>query len=84
MSQIEDPWNYETLFVKIDKVKFKRKVVPGDTLVFKLSLLGPVRRGMVNMKGEAYVRNQLVSEGELMAQIIKVRNEERVASEHSS
>jgi len=84
MSQIEDPWNYETLFVKIDKVKFKRKVVPGDTLVFKLTLLGPVRRGLVNMKGEAYVRNQLVSEGELMAQIIKVRNEERVKSEHSS
>lgn len=84
MSQIEDPWNYETLFVKIDKVKFKRKVVPGDTLVFKLSLLGPVRRGLVNMKGEAYVRNQLVAEGELMAQIIKVRNDERVKSEHSS
>ncbi|HAW21169.1 MAG TPA: UDP-3-O-[3-hydroxymyristoyl] N-acetylglucosamine deacetylase [Flavobacteriales bacterium] len=84
MSQIEDPWNYETLFVKIDKVKFKRKVVPGDTLVFKLSLLGPVRRGLVNMKGEAYVRNQLVSEGELMAQIIKVRNDERVASQHTS
>ena len=84
MSQIEDPWNYETLFVKIDKVKFKRKVVPGDTLVFKLSLLGPVRRGLVNMRGEAYVRNQLVSEGELMAQIIKVRNDERVASQHTS
>lgn len=84
MSQIEDPWNYETLFVKIDKVKFKRKVVPGDTLVFKLTLLGPVRRGLVNMKGEAYVRNQLVSEGELMAQIIKVRNDERVSSEHTS
>lgn len=84
MSQIEDPWNYEALFVKIDKVKFKRKVVPGDTLVFKLTLLGPIRRGLVNMRGEAYVRNQLVSEGELLAQIIKVRNEERVKSEHSS
>lgn len=84
MSQIEDPWNYETLFVKIDKVKFKRKVVPGDTLVFRLSLIAPVRRGLVNMKGEAYVRNQLVTEGELMAQIIKVRNDERVKSEHSS
>jgi len=84
MSQIEDPWNYETLFVKIDKVKFKRKVVPGDTLVFKLELLGPVRRGLVNMKGTAYVRNQVVSEGELMAQIIKVRNDERVVSQHTS
>lgn len=84
MSQIEDPWNYETLFVKIDKVKFKRKVVPGDTLVFRLSLLAPVRRGLVHMKGEAFVRNQLVTEGELMAQIIKVKNDERVKSEHSS
>lgn len=84
MSQIEDPWNYETLFVKIDKVKFKRKVVPGDTLVFKLELIAPVRRGMVTMKASAYVRNQVVAEGELMAQIIKVRNDERVKSEHSS
>ncbi|NQV53643.1 MAG: bifunctional UDP-3-O-[3-hydroxymyristoyl] N-acetylglucosamine deacetylase/3-hydroxyacyl-ACP dehydratase [Flavobacteriales bacterium] len=84
MSQIEDPWNYETLFVKIDKVKFKRKVVPGDTLVFKLELIAPLRRGMVAMKAVAYVRNQMVAEGELMAQIIKVRNDERVASEHSS
>jgi UDP-3-O-[3-hydroxymyristoyl] N-acetylglucosamine deacetylase/3-hydroxyacyl-[acyl-carrier-protein] dehydratase len=84
MSQIEDPWNYETLFVKIDKVKFKRKVVPGDSLVFKLDLIAPVRRGMVTMKASAYVRNQAVAEGELMAQIIKVRNDERVKSEHSS
>ena len=84
LSQIEDPWNYETLFVKIDKVKFKRKVVPGDTLIFKLELLGPVRRGLVNMRGTAYVRNHVVSEGELMAQIIKVRNDERVKSQHSS
>jgi len=84
MSQIDDPWNYETLFVKIDKVKFKRKVVPGDTLVFKLDLIAPVRRGMVAMKASAYVRNQQVAEGELMAQIIKVRNDERVKSEHSS
>jgi UDP-3-O-[3-hydroxymyristoyl] N-acetylglucosamine deacetylase / 3-hydroxyacyl-[acyl-carrier-protein] dehydratase len=84
MSQIDDPWNYETLFVKIDKVKFKRKVVPGDTLVFKLDLIAPVRRGMVAMKASAYVSNQQVAEGELMAQIIKVRNDERVKSEHSS
>jgi len=84
MSQIEDPWNYETLFVKIDKVKFKRKVVPGDTLVFSLHLIAPIRRGMVTMRAEAYVRNQIVAEGELMAQIIKVRNDERVKSEHSS
>jgi UDP-3-O-[3-hydroxymyristoyl] N-acetylglucosamine deacetylase/3-hydroxyacyl-[acyl-carrier-protein] dehydratase len=84
MSQIEDPWNYETLFVKIDKVKFKRKVVPGDTLVFKLELIAPIRRGMVTMRAAAFVRNQIVAEGELMAQIIKVRNDERVKSEHSS
>lgn len=84
LSSIEDPWNYETLFVKIDKVKFKRKVVPGDTVVFKLEIIAPPRRGLYTMKGEAYVRNQLVSEGELMAQIIKVRNDERVESKHSS
>jgi UDP-3-O-[3-hydroxymyristoyl] N-acetylglucosamine deacetylase / 3-hydroxyacyl-[acyl-carrier-protein] dehydratase len=84
LSGIEDPWNYETLFVKIDKVKFKRKVVPGDTLVFRLEITAPARRGLITMKGEAYVRNQLVSEGELMAQIIKVRNDERVESKHSS
>ncbi|MEX2597538.1 MAG: bifunctional UDP-3-O-[3-hydroxymyristoyl] N-acetylglucosamine deacetylase/3-hydroxyacyl-ACP dehydratase [Salibacteraceae bacterium] len=84
MSQIEDPWNYETLFVKIDKVKFKRKVVPGDTLVFKLELIAPIKRGLVSMRAAAYVRNQLVAEGELMAQIIKVRNDERVKSQHTS
>lgn len=84
LSGIDDPWNYETLFVKIDKVKFKRKVVPGDTLVFKLEIIAPARRGLITMKGEAYVRNQLVSEGELMAQIIKVRNDERVEGKHSS
>lgn len=84
LSSIEDPWNYETLFVKIDKVKFKRKVIPGDTIVFKLEIIAPPRRGLYTMKGEAYVRNQLVSEGELMAQIIKVRNDERAESKHSS
>jgi len=57
--------------VKIDKVKFKQKVVPGDTLVFVLELTAPVRRGLCIMKAEAYVRNKLVCEGELMAQIVK-------------
>ena len=57
--------------MKIDGVKFRGKVVPGDTLVFRLSLIEPVRRGLVKMKGEAYVGSKLVVEAELMAQIAK-------------
>ena len=71
LSTVEDPENYLTYFLKIDKVKFKKKVVPGDTLVFRLDLLGPIRRGIVNMEAKAYVDGQVVAEGELMAQIVK-------------
>ncbi|MDR0970833.1 MAG: bifunctional UDP-3-O-[3-hydroxymyristoyl] N-acetylglucosamine deacetylase/3-hydroxyacyl-ACP dehydratase [Bacteroidales bacterium] len=67
-----DPENYTTYFLKIDGVKFRGKVVPGDTLIFRLFLTEPVRRGLVKMKGEAYVGNKLVMEAELMAQISKV------------
>jgi UDP-3-O-[3-hydroxymyristoyl] N-acetylglucosamine deacetylase/3-hydroxyacyl-[acyl-carrier-protein] dehydratase len=55
----------------MDNVKFKHKVVPGDTLILKMELLSPIRRGIVQMKGTAYVGNKIVSEGELTAQIIK-------------
>jgi UDP-3-O-[3-hydroxymyristoyl] N-acetylglucosamine deacetylase/3-hydroxyacyl-[acyl-carrier-protein] dehydratase len=71
LHNVEEPERWSTYFMKIDGVKFKRKVGPGDTVVFHLSLTAPIRRGIVQMKGTAYVNNQVVSEGELMAQIIK-------------
>ncbi|MBW6497750.1 MAG: bifunctional UDP-3-O-[3-hydroxymyristoyl] N-acetylglucosamine deacetylase/3-hydroxyacyl-ACP dehydratase [Bacteroidales bacterium] len=71
LSQVEDPENYSTYFLKIDNVKFKQKVIPGDTLVFKLKLISPMRRGICHMRGLAYVGNKLVMEAEMMAQIVK-------------
>jgi UDP-3-O-[3-hydroxymyristoyl] N-acetylglucosamine deacetylase / 3-hydroxyacyl-[acyl-carrier-protein] dehydratase len=68
---VPDPENYITYFLKIDDVKFRQKVVPGDTLVFALELTSPVRRGICNMRGVAYVGNKVVAEGTLMAQIAK-------------
>jgi UDP-3-O-[3-hydroxymyristoyl] N-acetylglucosamine deacetylase/3-hydroxyacyl-[acyl-carrier-protein] dehydratase len=69
LNTVPDPENYLTFFMKIDNVKFKRPVYPGDTLVFKLELITPIRRGICNMRAHAFVNNQLVSEGEMMAQI---------------
>lgn len=71
LSQVEEPEKYSTYFLKIDQVKFKQKVVPGDTLIFKLSFLSPFRRGICHMRGEAYVGNKLVVEAEMMAQVVK-------------
>ncbi|MDR1340804.1 MAG: bifunctional UDP-3-O-[3-hydroxymyristoyl] N-acetylglucosamine deacetylase/3-hydroxyacyl-ACP dehydratase [Prevotellaceae bacterium] len=71
LGNLEDPEKYSTYFVKIDKVRFKKKVVPGDTLIFKLVLLEPIRRGIVTMFGQVFVGDQLVTEGELTAQIVK-------------
>jgi len=68
---VEDPENYSTYFLKIDNVKFKKKVVPGDTLIFKLELVDPMRRGIAVMKGEAYVNENLVAQGKFTAQITK-------------
>jgi UDP-3-O-[3-hydroxymyristoyl] N-acetylglucosamine deacetylase/3-hydroxyacyl-[acyl-carrier-protein] dehydratase len=62
---------FSTYFVRIDNVKFRKKVVPGDTLIFKLILVSPIRRGIANMKGVTYVGNKIVAEGEFMAQIVK-------------
>ena len=62
---------YSTYFIRIDNVKFRKKVVPGDTLIFKLNLNSPIRRGIANMRGVTYVGNKVVAEGEFMAQIIK-------------
>lgn len=73
LNTVPDPENYLTFFLKIDKVRFKRKVVPGDTLILKMTLLEPMRRGIAIMFGEGYVGDNLVIEGELMAQISKVK-----------
>jgi UDP-3-O-[3-hydroxymyristoyl] N-acetylglucosamine deacetylase/3-hydroxyacyl-[acyl-carrier-protein] dehydratase len=74
LGTVPDPENYATYFLKIDKVKFKRKVVPGDTLVLKMDLLEPIRRGIALMYAEIFVGSKLVMEGELMAQIVKERH----------
>jgi UDP-3-O-[3-hydroxymyristoyl] N-acetylglucosamine deacetylase/3-hydroxyacyl-[acyl-carrier-protein] dehydratase len=71
LNTVEDPERYSSYFLKIDKVKFKQKVVPGDTVILKMELADIVRRGIVTMFGQAYVGNKLVVEGELTAQIIK-------------
>ena len=71
LSKVEDPENYNTYFMKIDNAKFKDKVLPGDTLVFRLDLIAPIRRGVCVMKGSAFVGDKLVAEAELMAQVAK-------------
>lgn len=73
LNTVTDPENYLTYFLKIDKVKFKKKVVPGDTLIFKLQLIEPIRRGIVTMWGQSFVGETLVTEAELCAQIVKVK-----------
>jgi len=73
LSTVPDPENYLTFFMKIDKVKFKKKVVPGDTLIFKCTLITPIRRGICHMQGYAYSNGVLCAEAELMAQISKVK-----------
>ena len=71
LSQVEDPERYSTYFMKIDNVKFRQKVVPGDTLIFHISFMTPLRRGCAVMKGYAFVGDKIVTECEFMAQIIK-------------
>ncbi|MBD3581045.1 bifunctional UDP-3-O-[3-hydroxymyristoyl] N-acetylglucosamine deacetylase/3-hydroxyacyl-ACP dehydratase [Flavobacterium selenitireducens] len=71
LSSVPDPENYLTYFMKIDNVKFKQKVLPGDTLVFYCDLISPIRRGICHMQAKAYANNKLVAEAELMAQIAK-------------
>jgi UDP-3-O-[3-hydroxymyristoyl] N-acetylglucosamine deacetylase / 3-hydroxyacyl-[acyl-carrier-protein] dehydratase len=71
LHNVEDPERYSTYFLKIDNVRFKQKVIPGDAVVFHLTLLSPIRRGIVHMEGKAYVRNKLVFQAEMMAQVIK-------------
>jgi UDP-3-O-[3-hydroxymyristoyl] N-acetylglucosamine deacetylase/3-hydroxyacyl-[acyl-carrier-protein] dehydratase len=71
LQSVPDQGNWDTYFLKIDNTKFKAKVVPGDTLILKMELLEPIRRGIVHMQGTAYVGNKIVSEGELTAQIVR-------------
>jgi UDP-3-O-[3-hydroxymyristoyl] N-acetylglucosamine deacetylase/3-hydroxyacyl-[acyl-carrier-protein] dehydratase len=71
LHNVEDAGNWDTYFLKIDNTKFKAKVVPGDTLILKMELLEPIRRGIVHMQGTAYVGSKIVSEGELTAQIVR-------------
>ncbi len=74
LSTVPDPENYLTYLLKIDNVRYKQQVVPGDTLIFKLDLMAPIRRGICQMQGRAYANGRLVSEAEIMAQIVKVKN----------
>ena len=71
LSTVPDPENYLTFFMKIDNVKFKHKVLPGDTLIFKCDLITPIRRGICHMQAHAYANGKLVAEAELMAQIAR-------------
>jgi len=71
LNNISDPENYDTYFLKIDKVRFKQLVRPGDTLILKLELINPIRRGICEMRGAAYVGNKLATEAELVAQIVR-------------
>lgn len=71
LSQIEEASRYSTYFLKLDNIKFRKKVVPGDTVLFKLEFLSEIRRGMADMRGVAFVGDTVVAEGEFMAQIIR-------------
>lgn len=71
LNTVDEPERCSTYFMKIDGVKFRQKVVPGDTLILRLELLAPIRRGISTMKGYVFVGDKLVSEAEFMAQIIK-------------
>ncbi len=73
LKTVPDPENYLTYFLKIDNVRFKQKVVPGDSVVFKLDLISPIRRGLCNMRGQAYVAGKSVMEAEMLAQIVKTK-----------
>jgi UDP-3-O-[3-hydroxymyristoyl] N-acetylglucosamine deacetylase/3-hydroxyacyl-[acyl-carrier-protein] dehydratase len=71
LSKVEDPHLYSTYFMKINNVKFKQKVLPGDSVVFELNLMSPIRRGLVEMAGIAYVNGKVVAEAEMLASVVK-------------
>ena len=70
LSTVENPEDYLTFFMKIDNAKFKKKVVPGDTIIFRLNLISPIRRGLCHMHGKGFVNGKIVVEGDLLAQIV--------------
>ena len=63
--------NYDTYFLKVDNCKFKQKVIPGDTMILKMELIEPIRRGICVMRGSVYVGNKLCTEGDFTAQLVK-------------
>ncbi len=71
LKDLDEPEKYSTYFAKIDNTKFKRKVIPGDVLVFRLTITQPLRRSIVGMTGRAYVGDTLVCESDMLAQVIK-------------
>ena len=71
LNSVDEPERYSTYFLKIDGVKFRQKVVPGDTLIFRVELEAPIRRGISTMKGYVFVGEKVVCEAEFMAQIVK-------------
>ena len=71
LRSVPDPEKYSTYFMKIDNVRFKRKIIPGDTLQFELRLIEPIRRGIVLMEAKTFVAGQLATEATMMAQVIK-------------
>ncbi|NLR82662.1 bifunctional UDP-3-O-[3-hydroxymyristoyl] N-acetylglucosamine deacetylase/3-hydroxyacyl-ACP dehydratase [Chitinophaga eiseniae] len=73
LNRVPDPENYDTYFLKIDNCKFKSKVVPGDTMILKMELLSPIRRGLVEMRGTVFIGNKVATEADMVAQIIKTR-----------
>jgi UDP-3-O-[3-hydroxymyristoyl] N-acetylglucosamine deacetylase/3-hydroxyacyl-[acyl-carrier-protein] dehydratase len=73
LSSVDEPEYWSTYFMKLDDVRFKQKVLPGDTVVFHLKLISPIRRGLVHMAGKGYVKGKVVSQANLLAQVIKDR-----------
>jgi UDP-3-O-[3-hydroxymyristoyl] N-acetylglucosamine deacetylase/3-hydroxyacyl-[acyl-carrier-protein] dehydratase len=71
LQDIPDPEKYSTYFLKVNNVRFRAKVVPGDTLIFSLELIAPIKRGICDMRGKVFVGNKVVMQGDLMAQIVK-------------
>ena len=71
LTTVENPQDYLTFFMKIDNAKFKKKVTPGDTIIFRLNLISPIRRGLCHMHGKGFVNGEIVVEADLLAQIAK-------------